>query len=156
MTQKVKGLLLKGPKQMEVVEEAIREPVDGEVLIRIDNFNLCGSDLRIYEGTYSGPMKYPIYVGHEWAGRVAAIGKGVEHLNVGDQVTGDCSLWCGACPYCVHDKNLCRKIEKVGMTRDGASRQYFLQDEKYVYSVGRLDPQVLSLAEPLSVVSHAA
>ena len=152
----MKGLLLKGPKQMEVVEEAVREPGDGQVLLRIDNFNLCGSDLRIYEGTYAGPMKYPIYVGHEWAGEVVAVGKGVEHLDVGDQATGDCSLWCGTCPYCVHDKNLCEKIEKVGMTRDGASRQYFLQDEKYVYPAGRIDPGVLSLTEPLSVVCHAA
>ena len=42
------------------------------------------------------------------------------------------------------------------MTRDGASRQFFLQEAKYVYPAGRIDPQVLSLAEPLSVVCHAA
>jgi L-iditol 2-dehydrogenase len=153
---KMKGLLLKGPGQMEVVEETIKEPGTGQVLIRIDNFNLCGSDLRIYQGTYAGPVKYPIYVGHEWAGKVVAIGKGVEHLKVGDHATGDCSLWCGTCHYCVYDKNLCQQIEKVGMTCDGASRQYFLQDEKYVYSAGRIDPGVLSLTEPLSVVCHAA
>ena len=119
---KNEGTASQAPKQMEVVEEAIKEPGEGQVLIRIDNFNLCGSDLRIYEGTYSGPMRYPIYVGHEWAGRVEAIGHGVKHLKAGDPVTGDCSLWCGTCPYCAHDKNLCEKIEKVGMTRDGASR----------------------------------
>jgi L-iditol 2-dehydrogenase len=156
MGQKMKGLLLKGPKQMEVVEEENGEPGKGQVLIRVDNFNLCGSDLRIYEGTYSGPMKYPLYVGHEWAGKVEAIGQDVKHLKAGDQVTGDCSLWCGFCSYCAHDKNLCEKIEKVGITRDGASRQFFLQDAKYVYPAGRLNPRVLSLAEPLAVVCHAA
>jgi len=154
--QKMKGLLLKGPKQMEVVEEAIREPGDGEVLLRIDNFNLCGSDLGIYEGTYGGPNKYPIYVGHEWAGEVVAIGRDVEHLRLGDHATGDCSLWCGTCAYCVHDKNLCERIEKAGITRDGAARQFFLQDSKYVYPAGRVDPGGLSLAEPLSVACHAA
>ena len=156
MERTMKGLRLKGSKEMEIVEEAIQEPGEDQVLIRIDNFNLCGSDLRIYEGTYSGPMRYPIYVGHEWAGKVEAIGKGVQHLSVGGQVTGDCSLWCGACSYCAQDKNLCERIEKVGMTRDGASRQYFLQDAKYVYPAGRIDPRVLSLTEPLSVVCHAA
>jgi L-iditol 2-dehydrogenase len=156
MDRKMKGLLLRGPKQMEVVEEAIPEPGDGQVLLRVDNFNLCGSDLGLYEGTYEGPKRYPIYLGHEWAGEVVAIGKGVEHLRVGDHATGDCALWCGACPYCVHDKNLCEKIEKAGITRDGAARQYFLQDEKYVYSAGRIDPGGLSLAEPLAVVCHAA
>lgn len=156
VAQKMKGLLLKGPKQMELVEEEIKEPGNGHVLIRIANFNLCGSDLRIHEGTYSGPMRYPIYVGHEWAGKIEAMGKGVEHLRVGDPVTGDCSLWCGACPYCTRDKNLCERIEKVGMTRDGASRPFFLQEARYVYPAGQIDPGVLSLAEPLSVVCHAA
>jgi len=156
MEKTMKGLRLKAPKQMEVDEEEIREPNKAQVLIRIDNFNLCGSDLRIYEGTYSGPMRYPIYVGHEWAGKVEAIGGDVKHLKVGDHVTGDCSLWCGLCSYCAHDKNLCEKIEKVGMTRDGASRQFFTQDAIYVYPAGRLNPRVLSLVEPLSVVCHAA
>lgn len=152
----MKGLLLKGPKQVELVEEEIKAPRENQVLIRIDNFTLCGSDLRIYEGTYSGPMKYPIFVGHEWAGKIEAIGKGVKDLKPGDHVTGDCSLWCGTCSYCLEDKNLCEKIEKVGMTRDGASRQFFLQEAKYVYQAAQLDLQVLSLTEPLSVVCHAA
>lgn len=152
----MKGLLLKGPKQVELVEEEIKAPRENQVLIRIDNFTLCGSDLRIYEGTYSGPMKYPIFVGHEWAGKIEAIGRSVKNLKPGDHVTGDCSLWCGTCAYCLEDKNLCEKIEKVGMTRDGASRQFFLQEAKYVYPADQLDLQVLSLAEPLSVVCHAA
>jgi threonine dehydrogenase-like Zn-dependent dehydrogenase len=152
----MKALLLKGPKQFEIIEEEVKEPGEGQVSIRIDNFNLCGSDLRIYEGTYSGPTKYPIFVGHEWAGTIEAIGKGVRNLKPGDHVTGDCSLWCGTCSYCLEDKNLCEKIEKVGMTRDGASRQFFLQEAKYVYPADQLDLQVLSLTEPLSVVCHAA
>lgn len=154
--QKMKGLLLKGPREVEIVEEEIEEPSEDKVLIRIDNLNLCGSDLRIYEGTYSGPMKYPIFFGHEWAGTIETIGEGVKNLQPGDHVTGDCSLWCGACSYCLEDKNLCEKIEKVGMTRDGASRQLFFQEAKYVYPADQLDLQVLSLAEPLSVVCHAA
>jgi threonine dehydrogenase-like Zn-dependent dehydrogenase len=152
----MKGLLLKGPKQVGIVEEEIKDPRESQVLIRIDNFNLCGSDLRIYEGTYSGPTKYPIFFGHEWAGKIEAIGKGIKGLKPGDHVTGDCSLWCGTCSYCLEDKNLCEKIEKVGITQDGASRQLFLQEAKYVYPADQLDLQVLSLAEPLSVVCHAA
>jgi L-iditol 2-dehydrogenase len=154
--KKMKGLLLKGPKQMEIVEEEIGTPGRGQVLVRIDNFNLCGSDLRIYDGTYSGPMRYPIHVGHEWAGGVEAIGEGVTSLKEGDRVTGDCSLWCGTCLYCDEDKNLCEGIEKVGMTRDGAARQFFPQEAKYVYATGPADPRVVSLAEPLAVVTHAA
>jgi threonine dehydrogenase-like Zn-dependent dehydrogenase len=42
------------------------------------------------------------------------------------------------------------------MTRDGAARQFFLQEAKYVYATGPADPRVVSLAEPLAVVCHAA
>jgi threonine dehydrogenase-like Zn-dependent dehydrogenase len=101
-------------------------------------------------------MKYPIFVGHEWSGKIEAIGRGVKNLKPGDHVTGDCSLWCGTCSYCLEDKNLCERIEKVGMTRDGASRQFFLQEAKYVYPADQLDLGVLSLTEPLSVGCHAA
>ena len=40
----MKGLLLKGQKQVEIIEEEIKETRENKVLIRIDNFNLCGSD----------------------------------------------------------------------------------------------------------------
>jgi len=156
MVQNMKGLLLKGPKQVEIIEEEIKEPRENQVLIRIDNFNLCGSDLGIYQGTYSGPVKYPLFFGHEWAGTIEKTGNGVKTFKPGDHVTGDCSLWCGTCSYCLEDKNLCEKIEKVGMTRDGASRQFFLQEERYVYRANQIDLRVLSLAEPLSVACHAA
>jgi len=141
---------------MEVTHEAVVPPREGEVLIRIDNFNLCGSDLGIYSGKYSGPVHYPIYPGHEWAGTVAEVGPGVEGLKEGDAVTGDCSLWCGSCRYCALDKNLCETVEKVGITRDGAARRYFVQDARYVYRASGIPLDVLSLAEPLAVAVHAA
>ena len=150
------GLLLKGPGRMEVTQEELTPPHEGQVLIRIDNFNLCGSDLGIYDGTYSGPVNYPIYVGHEWAGTVEQVGPGITDLSEGDTVTGDCSLWCGSCEYCSKDKNLCEGIEKVGMTRNGAARRYFVQNAKYVYPAPEIPLGVLSLAEPLAVGSHAA
>lgn len=52
----LKRRLLKGPKQMGVAEEVIKEPGNNQLLIRLDHFNLCLSDLRFYEGAYSGLM----------------------------------------------------------------------------------------------------
>jgi threonine dehydrogenase-like Zn-dependent dehydrogenase len=81
----------------------------------------------------------------------------VTKVQPGDKVTGDCSIFCGSCEFCARDKNLCKTIEKFGITMDGASRQYFLQDEKYVY---RADPaadlDLVALSEPLAVGAHAA
>jgi threonine dehydrogenase-like Zn-dependent dehydrogenase len=78
-------------------------------------------------------------------------------LEPGDKVTGDCSIYCGQCLYCARDKNLCQHIEKMGITIDGASRQLFLQDERYVYRAdARSDLDLVALSEPLAVGAHAA
>jgi threonine dehydrogenase-like Zn-dependent dehydrogenase len=97
-----------------------------------------------------------MYFGHEWSGTVEAVGPAVTKVQPGDKVTGDCSIFCGDCAYCTRDKNLCQHIEKFGITIDGASREFFLQDEKYVY---RADPQadldLVALSEPLAVGARA-
>jgi L-iditol 2-dehydrogenase len=74
----------------------------------------------------------------------------------GDKVTGDCSMFCGQCEFCARDKNLCQSIEKVGITVDGASRQLFLQEERYVYRAHpEADLDLVALSEPLAVGAHA-
>jgi L-iditol 2-dehydrogenase len=152
-----KGIILKGAEQAGIVPAEVAMPSGRQVLIRTHAVGLCGSDLGLYHGTYEGPQNYPIYFGHEWSGTVEAVGPAVTKVRPGDKVTGDCSLYCGQCEWCARDKNLCRDIEKFGITVDGASRQLFLQDETYVY---RADPQadldLVALSEPLAVGAHAA
>lgn len=151
-----KGIVLHGNKRAEIVVKETAMPVGRQVLIKTHAIGLCGSDIALYNGTYEGPKNYPIYFGHEWSGTVEAVGPEVISVRPGDKVTGDCSLYCGTCEFCASDKNLCKFIEKQGITRDGASRQYMLQDEKYVY---RADPtadlDLVALSEPLAVGAHA-
>jgi L-iditol 2-dehydrogenase len=150
------GIVLKGDKQAEIVTEDVPAPLGSQVLIRTHSVGLCGSDLGLYKGTYEGPRNYPLYFGHEWSGTVEAVGPEVTRVSPGDKVTGDCSLYCGACEFCGRDRNLCQHIEKFGITVDGASRQLFLQDERYVY---RAHPdaelELVTLSEPLAVGAHA-
>jgi threonine dehydrogenase-like Zn-dependent dehydrogenase len=139
------------------VTEDVAAPSGSQVLVCTRAVGLCGSDIGLYLGTYEGPKNYPIYFGHEWSGVVEAVGPEVTRLRPGDKVTGDCSLYCGACEFCGRDRNLCQHIEKFGITVDGASRQLFVQDERYVY---RADPaadlDLVALSEPLAVSAHAA
>jgi threonine dehydrogenase-like Zn-dependent dehydrogenase len=74
----------------------------------------------------------------------------------GDHVTGDCSIFCDECEFCARDKNLCKSIQKFGITINGASRQYFLQDERYLYRAHPdADMDLVALSEPLAVGAHA-
>ena len=151
-----RGIVLKGDKQINGVTQELSQPVGRQVLIRTHAVGLCGSDLALYRGTYEGPRNYPLYFGHEWSGTVEATGPQVTGVKPGDKVTGDCSIFCGTCDLCARDKNLCRRIEKFGITVDGASRQYFLQDEQYVYRAHPdADLDLVALSEPLAVGAHA-
>ena len=151
-----KGIVLKGGSAAEIVTENAAMPTGTQVLIKTHAVGLCGSDMSLYSGTYQGPKNYPIYFGHEWSGVVEAVGPEVTKVKPGDKATGDCSIFCGECEFCVQDKNLCQRIEKFGITMDGASRQYFVQDEKYVYRANpAMDLDLIALSEPLAVGAHA-
>jgi L-iditol 2-dehydrogenase len=150
------GVLLNGAGQAEVVSEEVPAPTSNQVLVRTHAVGLCGSDLGLYLGTYEGPKNYPLYFGHEWSGTVQDVGPEVTSVRPGDKVTGDCSLYCGACALCDRDRNLCPAIEKFGITVDGASRQLFLQEERYIYRADAdASLELVALSEPLAVGAHA-
>jgi L-iditol 2-dehydrogenase len=148
------GLIIESPGQLKLVKLPLKQPETDEVLVMVKYVALCGSDIKLYLGSYSAPHKYPIVIGHEWVGEIVQVGAESEKKwNIGDLVTGDCSIYCGSCSYCRINKNHCIHIEKYGITRDGACRQYFLVNKRHIYSCPKLpDIKVLALTEPLAVV----
>ncbi len=145
-------LILAGDGRVSRRREPISEPRGTQVRVRIEVVGICATDLALQHGRYRAPHRNPVCFGHEWAGVVEAVGGDVQHLRPGDRVTGECSLWCGACEGCRCNLNLCQRIEKFGITVDGAAREHILVDAKYLHrSVPDLDPAVLALAEPLAV-----
>ncbi|MFF7725857.1 zinc-binding dehydrogenase [Streptomyces sp. NPDC008001] len=145
-------LVLAGPGRLRILPvEPPSATGPDEVVVQVDCVSLCGSDYRLYHGTYGGPRTYPIRFGHEWAGVVVAAGSGASHL-LGQAVTGDCSRWCGQCDQCRSDRNLCRHIEKFGLTMDGFSSRYVRVPARYLYpDPYPLPPEVRALAEPFAV-----
>ena len=146
---------LQEPKKLVPVELEKPRPAGKQVLVKIRNVGICGSDIHLFSGSYNGPHSYPMLFGHEWSGVVEAVGEEVTKVAPGDLVTGDCSKYCGECPNCAADKNLCAHIEKFGITIDGASAEYILRDELYVYKAPEgIKPELLCLTEPVAVAAH--
>lgn len=85
-----------GPVVVREVE--LRDPGPGEVLVRIAATGVCASDVHVVDGALPKPM--PIVPGHEAAGRVAALGDGVDDLDVDDHVVLSILPWCDACDAC--------------------------------------------------------
>jgi threonine dehydrogenase-like Zn-dependent dehydrogenase len=151
----MEAYVLKSPQKIEVEQKNIPKLGESDVLIKVKSIGICGSDIHLYHGTYSGPHKYPILFGHEWSGIVDQVGSKVKNFKQGDKVTGDCSRYCNSCDYCKQDKNLCKSIEKFGITLDGASAEYIARDFNYLYKAPEdLDFDLICLSEPMAVAAH--
>jgi alcohol dehydrogenase len=80
----------------------LEEPGDGEVLVQIKAAGLCHSDLSVIDGNRPRPV--PMVLGHEAAGVVKALGRGVTDLNVGDHVVAVFVPSCGHCAPCAEGR----------------------------------------------------
>src|SRR5947207_6224015 len=125
----MKALLHSSYKNLELADLPAPTPAPDEVLIRVAACGICGSDVHGYDGS-TGRRIPPIVMGHEAAGVVAALGSGVEGLNVGDHVTFDSTVYCGACDFCRRGQvNLCDQRQVLGVScgdyrRAGAFAEY--------------------------------
>jgi L-iditol 2-dehydrogenase len=93
----MRAALIHGPRDVKVEQIAIPSPEIGEVLVRIERCGICPSDVRAFEGIFRSSPEYPMIVGHEWTGEVAALGPEVNEIKVGDRVVID---WHGPCEIC--------------------------------------------------------
>jgi len=71
----------------------------GEVVVRVRNCGVCGSDLH---AAGSSKLKLPpgAIMGHEFAGVIEEVGAGVREFSAGDRVAGMSTVACGECAMC--------------------------------------------------------
>jgi L-iditol 2-dehydrogenase len=144
----MKVLLLSKYRQLEMAEVPMPVAGAGEVLIRVGACGICGSDVHGYDGS-SGRRIPPIVMGHEAAGRIAALGVGVTGLAEGERVTFDSTIYCGACGFCKRGEvNLCDHRQVLGVScgdysRAGAFAEYVAVPARVVYKL----PESISFAE---------
>src|SRR5713101_8641866 len=145
---RMKVLLLSQYKHLEIAELPEPTPDPGEVLVRVAACGICGSDVHGYDGS-SGRRIPPIVMGHEAAGRIAAVGSDVKGFAEGHRVTFDSTIYCGACGPCRRGEvNLCDNRQVMGVScsdyrRAGAFAEYVVVPSRIVYRL----PDNLSFAE---------
>lgn len=131
-------------------------PPPGFVNIDVRAAGICGSDLHNFR-TGQWISRRPSTAGHEFCGRVSAIGAGVEGLSIGDTVAADSRVYCGRCPACLSGRtNICETLGFVGEICDGGfAEQVQLPARLVIRHDASLDPRVAAMAEPLAVALHA-
>jgi L-iditol 2-dehydrogenase len=99
---------------VRVEEVPVPEVTDGEVLIKVAACGICGTDIKKIFQRYVEP---PQILGHELAGTVVAVGRGVTKWTLGDRVMSFHHTPCGQCFYC--EKRLfsqCKQYKTTGLT----------------------------------------
>lgn len=95
----MKALVFEGANKVALrTDVEVRDPGEGEVLIKIAASGLCHSDVSVVNGTINWPS--PSVLGHEGAGVIAKVGTGVVDLVPGDHVIIHTLANCGRCAQC--------------------------------------------------------
>jgi len=151
--------VLRGPEQLDITEIATPEPGEGEILLKVGANTVCGTDLRILRGEKTAGVRPGVVLGHEIAGTIAAVGKGVHGYQLGDPAVVTPAVSCGTCFYCLRDmEQLCASTDIFGYNLDGGLAEYCLipkhaVDRRHISVAKPGTPMTaLSLSEPLSCV----
>jgi L-iditol 2-dehydrogenase len=158
----MKALVLSAYKQLQLQDVPAPQPADDELLIRIKACGICGSDVHGFDGS-TGRRIPPIVMGHEAAGIVEAVGRGVSDFHAGDRVTFDSTVYCGGCFFCRRGQiNLCDRREVIGVStplfrRMGAFAEYVTIPARIAYALPEGMPFAhAALIEAASVAVHGA
>jgi threonine dehydrogenase-like Zn-dependent dehydrogenase len=154
----MKALIYHGPGDLRLDDLASPDVGDTDVLIEIRAAGICATDLRIADrGHFKIPQGTRRVLGHELAGRIAAIGRQVTGMPPGMPVAVVPNLGCGLCDQCVRGRmHLCQDYEAFGITLDGGFAEYMRVPER-AWRQGLLVPlpdglgfEEAALVEPLS------
>lgn len=133
---------------------------ENDVLIRVQFAGVCGTDLHIWEwdSWASARLRPPVVIGHEFAGRVEALGREAEAgglLAIGDLVTAEGHIVCGHCLQCrLGEGHLCRRTQIIGVDRDGAFAEYIAMPASNVMKLDGIPAEVGAVMDPVGNAVH--
>ncbi len=125
-----------GSRPLALTEQAIPEPGDGEVLIRVAACAVCHTELDEIEGR-TPPPQFPVIPGHQVVGHVVKCGPNAFRLQPGDRVgVGWIYSACGTCSFCRDgNENLCPSFRATGRDVNGGYAEFMTAREDFAYPV---------------------
>ncbi|MDE7273627.1 MAG: alcohol dehydrogenase catalytic domain-containing protein [Lachnospiraceae bacterium] len=147
--------IMTAPGKIAFQEVPVPETGNDQVLVKIRNIGICGSDIHVYHGKHPF-TSYPVTQGHEVSGEIVELGKNITEFHVGQKVTIEPQVYCGHCYPCRHGKyNLCEELKVMGFQTTGTASEFFAVDASKVTPI----PETMSyeegaMIEPLAVAVH--
>lgn len=153
---RMRAFVITSPQVGSVIEVDAPYVGTNDLLVEIERVGICGTDVEFFNGDmaylHSGHAKYPLRLGHEWCGRVTAVGEGVDQSWLGKFITGDTMLGCQQCDRCTGGyQHLCHDRDEVGI-RNGypgaLAEQLVIPVHAAHILPNDLDPALGAMVEP--------
>ena len=136
----MKAMTLVAYDKLQLATVPVPKPGPGEVLVKVRASGLCVSDIHIQDGKI-GTVHLPYTPGHEMAGVIVAVGKGVDPARIGEHISAAIDIVCGECEFCRTGRtNLCRSLVRIGFERDGSHEEYCVIPAKNAFTVNPTIP----------------
>lgn len=153
----MRAVILSGPNEFAPGELERPSIGDNDILLEMKKAAICGTDIRILEGTKRKGVRYPSVIGHEMCGIICEVGRNVKGYKVGEKVAIANVIPCHSCHSCLTGReNACMNRKAIGYEFNGGFEEYVLIPEICIQSgnVIKLPEQVSfaegALIEPLS------
>lgn len=153
----MKAAMLYGVKDLRIENVPTPKLEAGEVLVKVKAATTCGTDLKIFQRGYvEKVIKLPTIFGHEWAGEVVEVDKGLDWPVKGMRVRAGNSAPCLHCQMCQKGKyNLCENMIWLW----GAYAEYIKVPARMVLVnmqeiPGHVSFEEAAITEPLACVLH--
>jgi 2-desacetyl-2-hydroxyethyl bacteriochlorophyllide A dehydrogenase len=151
----LKAAVLEEPKKIVIKEIAKPQPKVGELLVRLLQVGICGSDIHFFKG--DRPIAEERVIGHEGIGIIEKIGAGISDRQIGERVAIEPNMPCNHCKQCKKGKgNSCGNKRVIGLTEHGCFAEYICIPSEFAHTIPpTMQMQDAVCIEPMAVAYHA-
>ena len=152
----MKAAVLEAWKEIGVCDMEAPVPGPGEVLVEVSYAGICGSDVHIFNGV--NPIaRTPVIPGHEFSGRVVALGDNVDEIPLGIRTAIQPLKFCGSCTPCRRGAfHVCENLIVIGVNQNGGFAEQVVVPSDCIFPIpDALSDEAAALAEPFSIATHS-
>jgi (R,R)-butanediol dehydrogenase/meso-butanediol dehydrogenase/diacetyl reductase len=154
--KKMRAAAFRRQNEMVVIDTPEPKAAPGQVVLKVHNCGICGSDLHACQ--YGMGMPSDSIMGHEFCGEIREIGPGVSGFKLGERVAGFPFFFCGECERCRNGMEIhCHNLKGLGLGQlPGAYAELVACPAASLFKLpDNISSRDGALVEPLSVGLHA-
>ena len=161
MEQKMNAALLYGKEDIRIQEWDLPKVEGHDLLIRMRDCGICGSDIRYFFNGPSARYIHPVILGHELCGEVVEVGPSIQDYSIGNLVGIAPIIPCMRCYPCSRGQdNICASAKVIGCNVHGGMAEYIYIPSQMTLAGGVIkapdgtNPREIALAELVGCCSH--